>query len=937
MVILYDNNGKRLIKGLDIGWSFSQKRNKEGTGKLELAEYPVNAKYVTLYKDKEKIKDMVISDNASNDKQTTTNIRTLESLFKNYKIPESWHGWDDKPLNFVLSDCIYGFDYIRRSTLEDFTNYIEKVNIDLNKIKDGDIHLQFHEVGDAIQYYEEGSITFAFDCGDVVSDRYIRWTASIGEKTYIGVQSVSSHNPITNIGQVDFSHAPILTANRGVEEDSSIRGVKIASDKRYVAVRFILKYINADWTQDFATHKVYNEHNILVDRTVRGFTPVLRAFEIITRKKTEFNLKFIPPELQDLVTGLELSNCTLWEAIQKIREKYTFDTRCYFEKGTVYFEFNASFVKNKIKQADFILRTSDKKNTQLNNTNIKELKTNVQKINVLHCYGEGEKQQRLYVRVPGVGTYDGMPTVEDIFTDTKIKTREELQKAGLERLKEKRGDDNPIFEVETLQPIRLFDKVSLVHPETETVYNVIVEEESIAYKGGVLSQKFGLGGFLFNPFDKLVQKKPTDTDTKIILPPLGVTATAKDTSIVLEWEGAAEDYVIQWKEKTQSYYNYRTVNQKKETFERLENNSTYLFSVAAIFNGVLSPYSAEIECTPTSDKVSFPAETESLAFYPADETPQELPEPDPSYTAWQKNIIEYECSGKTIIEMTFKEALHDCIILNGTLENDFVLKLFFDEANGNGTKYYLIIFKLEGNYNLTITTGIKNTRSVTHPITNETYGLGCYVVVDRKGNVFHFKGEKGSGSFGDIDTTNIINDEDFFIIEQDREAKKADKVTTLTAIQKYDSPIGEIKTFYDDEYKHGFLECNGAPFSPDVFPDFTEYVKNTFHLGVDTHTGWPFRPLLKDSDAFSSPLGEIKTFYDDEYKHGFLECNGLPFSPSVFPELTEYVKRIFKTKQDKATGWQLRPLIERTDGTKVFIKAVTDSGKKIYIKAVQGV
>ncbi|QSH99153.1 hypothetical protein DWQ65_03510 [Treponema phagedenis] len=61
------------------------------------------------------------------------------------------------------------------------------------------------------------------------------------------------------------------------------------------------------------------------------------------------------------------------------------------------------------------------------------------------------------------------------------------------------------------------------------------------------------------------------------------------------------------------------------------------------------------------------------------------------------------------------------------------------------------------------------------------------------------------------------------------------------------------------------MECNGLPFSPDVFPDFTEYVKTTFHLGVDTHTGWPFRPL-----------------------------------------------------------------IERTDGTKVFIKAVTDSGKNIY-------
>ncbi|CEM60565.1 hypothetical protein TPHV1_10233 [Treponema phagedenis] len=42
----------------------------------------------------------------------------------------------------------------------------------------------------------------------------------------------------------------------------------------------------------------------------------------LLHEKTEFNLKFIPPELQDLVTGLELSNCTLWEAIQKFGKIY---------------------------------------------------------------------------------------------------------------------------------------------------------------------------------------------------------------------------------------------------------------------------------------------------------------------------------------------------------------------------------------------------------------------------------------------------------------------------------------------------------------------------------------------------------------------------------------------------------------------------------------
>ena len=74
---------------------------------------------------------------------------------------------------------------------------------------------------------------------------------------------------------------------------------------------------------------------------------------------------------------------------------------------------------------------------------------------------------------------------------------------------------------------------------------------------------------------------------------------------------------------------------------------------------------------------------------------------------------------------------------------------------------------------------------------------------------------------------------------------------------------------------------------------------------------------------YDSPIGEVKIFYDGEYKHGFLEANGLPFSPDVFPEFTAYVKRVFNTRADPVTGWPRRPkLIGQVQGTKVFLKAV---------------
>ena len=247
-----------------------------------------------------------------------------------------------------------------------------------------------------------------------------------------------------------------------------------------------------------------------------------------------------------------------------------------------------------------------------------------------------------------------------------------------------------------------------------------------------------------------------------------------------------------------------------------------------------------------SDSItSLPQKNRAAVYLNFDESARYIPKAQPSYTAWQSRIIEYDCTDKHEITMTFAEALNNVIILFGTLHGDVTLRLFFDPLNGNGAKQYQVVYKLTGDYTLTITSGVPHTNAITQRISERTYGAGCYAIVDKRGNVWHFKGEAGAGGILAIaDRAGSIDDEDFFLIEKERLVRKVIKTDALYAVQRYDSPIGEVKIFYDGEYKHGFLEANGLPFSPDVFPEFTSYVKRIFKTGTDSITGWPLRPKL---------------------------------------------------------------------------------------------
>ena len=248
--------------------------------------------------------------------------------------------------------------------------------------------------------------------------------------------------------------------------------------------------------------------------------------------------------------------------------------------------------------------------------------------------------------------------------------------------------------------------------------------------------------------------------------------------------------------------------------------------------------------------LSFPTDIDILSLLNFDEKAQALPAPNPSFTAWQSKIIEYDCTDKTEIKMIFQEALNNVIILSGELKNDFTLKLFFDKQNGNGAKQYHIVYKLTGNYNAVITTGIKNKNSISQNINTDSYGSSCHIVVDFTGNIWRFKGEKGQGGgLNNLDLAGFFSDDDYFLIEKENEIKKIKKTDGLLAIQKYDSPIGEVKLFYEADYKHGFLEANGLPFSPDVFPEFAAYVKRVFNTGIEQYSNWPYRPKIIKNDG----------------------------------------------------------------------------------------
>ncbi len=267
---------------------------------------------------------------------------------------------------------------------------------------------------------------------------------------------------------------------------------------------------------------------------------------------------------------------------------------------------------------------------------------------------------------------------------------------------------------------------------------------------------------------------------------------------------------------------------------------------------------------------TFPKEMKLLSLIPSDEKQKEIPENMPAYSKWQNKIIEYDVTNKDKIEMTFEEALNDVIILSGELKNDFTLQLFFDLSNGNGSKSYLIIFKLSDNFNVNIKTKIKNSHFVTKQINPDSLGTGCFCNVDKNANVWAFEGElkkeivqklvekakeeineKKDSSLTEMSTKFIEELKNNKQLLQSFVDSLKEEFINLSAdeVLRKTGQIGEIRYFTSKKETYGFLYANGEAFNPKDYPDYYEFWLE--HFSDETKPNYLGRnadglPLLPD-------------------------------------------------------------------------------------------
>ena len=222
--------------------------------------------------------------------------------------------------------------------------------------------------------------------------------------------------------------------------------------------------------------------------------------------------------------------------------------------------------------------------------------------------------------------------------------------------------------------------------------------------------------------------------------------------------------------------------------------------------------------------------------------------------------------------MSFEEALNNVIILSGELKNDFTLKLFFDKRTGNGSKQYLIVYKLTGIFNVTIQTEEPATNKISQNINAKTFGLGCYAVVDFRGNVWAFEGNIKQSLIDEIlqhtenklnnnaqqTITNFKNEINNFYLEEKNKMLNfiQEKTNELEnahkdRLIKESGPIGEIRYFTSKKYTYGYLYANGYSFIPELYPEFYQFWLENFgdkkkknYLGYDSF-GYPKLPDLR--------------------------------------------------------------------------------------------
>ena len=492
MIYFFDTKLKIVDIKNEISYSFNKKANREGSGKIEVESLPNPfACYVSIYENNEYIISGLIKEWSQNNKCVSLSFCTFEALLKNYKMPKVFESYEGYSFSDIISNLFYSFNPIIKSKKKDFniiTNgyslnaysslgVLHSYNIDFGKIRDGDFHLSFNKTyieKNEYRYNTSGFIVFQFDLGKPKAMikqyringenkvfikyglRFLRFSASLGNKAFIHIKAIESDEPFTKWdGEVEelFEKTSYIEIDKSKKDFEKNIGVPLPNKKQYVLIQFIFIYDQPNWIQDFSTLEVYDENKALHKRTVRGFTPVLHAFEILNRKaippfiaedsiiemsegKKEINISKLSkivfegesPEFNDKEVSYEkkiwqkeiktkFENISFYDVLIKLldetKNNIAFDLKpkrlsedsftsldggffiSVFDNNYSLKERKHGF--NKTSDEKAILRLHDDEYKFFNNYVLKEIKRTRTEQKMFHFYGEGEAQDILYL------------------------------------------------------------------------------------------------------------------------------------------------------------------------------------------------------------------------------------------------------------------------------------------------------------------------------------------------------------------------------------------------------------------------------------------------------------------------------------------------------------------------------------------------------------
>ena len=651
MVYFFDKDLKIVEIKTEVSFSYNKKANREGSGKIEVFDIPnPESLYVSILHNKEYITSGFITEIQIGNKAISISFNTFEALLKNYKLPKIFNSFKGMSEKEIITNLFYSFFPIIKSKKTDFSQIVDNYgqnasslpnvlyaeNIVFAKIKDGDLHLDFdveEEKKNNFRYAKEGTVVFTFDLGkpspikniinnqkegaDFYAQRYLRFTASLGSKTFIRVKAIEKDTQF-EVGKWDaeykklFEKASYLKYDRSIKDYEKNIGIPLPSKYQYLAIQFTFIYDKPNYIQDFSTLEVYQKDGAgelskkLVKRTVRGFTPVLHGFEVLNRclikpfnkiifegvyeKENPFNKK-LSLESADI----KLGGVSLYEALIKVLE-YThlniaIEAKPLYSPNFVLGDVgllsvyvfsndeNIAYKKHgfdKTQNEKTIFRLQEKEASRFNNYLLKTIKKKICFFKVLYYYGKGDGQdiihcclfnniekeegtgklkEVIYYYSPlginsdsalgkfllsqGLIATNIMPTwqfQEESIDSSNIETLEALITTAKKHFVGEKKEEDFSFEVDSDLNVRLFDKVLVLHQLSNLQLKARIIEEKISIKQNKMTKTFGIGGFLFNPFESLFQKAPIDRMASVPQKPFNLKAFIQDGYLNLVWD-----------------------------------------------------------------------------------------------------------------------------------------------------------------------------------------------------------------------------------------------------------------------------------------------------------------------------------------------------------------------------------------------------------------